>query len=226
MFIGHFAPAFAARAITGEAPKLGTLFVAAQLTDWAFMALFMIGLEDGEIVPGITVMSPLDLHTMPYTHSLLGTAAFALALGLLVGRWSRNLVAGTWAAIVVLSHWFLDLLVHRPDLTLVGGQEKFGFGLWNYPWIEVPLELGITLTAFVWYVRATKGPPVPPLILIGSMVAFQLINWLALQPTEYSVALPLTAMAAFGILTAIAYWTDSTRWHKSEIGLGIASPPL
>ena len=224
MFIGHFAPAFAARAITSEAPSLSTLFIAAQLTDWAFMLLFMVGLEDADIVPGITVMNPLDLHTMPYTHSLLGTALFALAFGLVVGGLLRNAVAGVWTAIVVLSHWFLDLLVHRPDLTLAGGSEKLGFGLWNQPWIEVPLELGLTLCAFAWYVRGTKGPIVPPLILIGTMLAFQLFNWLAPQPTEFSIALPLSAMAAFGILTLLACWADSTRWHKSEIGLGVASP--
>ena len=49
MFIGHFAPAFAASAITSEAPKLGTLFIAAQLVDWAFMAFFMIGIEQARI---------------------------------------------------------------------------------------------------------------------------------------------------------------------------------
>lgn len=226
MFIGHFAPAFAASAITSEAPKLGTLFIAAQLVDWAFMAFFMVGIEQARIEPGITVMSPLDLYHMPYTHSLLGTAVFAVAFAAVVGITLRNAVAATWTAIVVMSHWVLDLLVHRPDLTLAGGEEKMGWGLWNYPWIEIPLELGITLGAFIWFMRATKGPIVPPLILMGFMLVFQAISWFGPQPTEYSIALPLTALFAFGLLTALAYWVGTTRWHRNEVGLGVASPPL
>ena len=35
MFIGHFAPAFLARGISEDAPRLGVLFIGAQLTDWA-----------------------------------------------------------------------------------------------------------------------------------------------------------------------------------------------
>ena len=34
----------------------------------------------------------------------------------------------------VLSHWFLDLLVHRPDLPLAFGESrKVGFGLCSAP---------------------------------------------------------------------------------------------
>ena len=63
MFIGHFAPAFAAGAISPESPRLGTLFVAAQLVDWAFFLFVLVGIEEMRIVPGITAMNPLDLHT-------------------------------------------------------------------------------------------------------------------------------------------------------------------
>ena len=38
MFIGHWAPALAAAAISKREPRLATLFVAAQLVDWAFFA--------------------------------------------------------------------------------------------------------------------------------------------------------------------------------------------
>ena len=223
MFIGHWAPAFAAGAISSESPKLGTLFVAAQLVDWAFLVLFAVGLEDARIVPGITVMSSSDFYHMPFTHSLLGTAVFAAVFALVVGIVLRNAVAATWAGLVVLSHWLLDLVVHRPDLTLAGGSEKYGWGLWNEPLLEIPLELGITFVAFFWYMRSTKGPIGPPLILISVMVIFQAISWFGPQPTEYSIALPMTAAFAFFVITALSLWVGRTRWHKRQTGLAVAS---
>ncbi|GAA3797462.1 hypothetical protein GCM10022600_19020 [Qipengyuania pelagi] len=223
MFIGHFAPAFAAGAISPESPRLGTLFVAAQLVDWAFFLFVLVGIEEMRIVPGITAMNPLDLHYMPYTHSLAGTAVFALVFGVIVWRMSRNAVAGVWAGLVTLSHWLTDLLVHRPDLTLAGGPDRFGLGLWDRPLIAIPLELAMTLLAFVWYIRATKGPVGPPLVLIGAMLLLQTISWFAPEPTVMSVWLPITALVAFAILTMLATWVGRTRWHKRQTGLAVAS---
>ena len=223
MFIGHFAPAFAAGAISPESPRLGTLFVAAQLVDWAFFLFVLVGIEEMRIVPGITAMNPLDLHYMPYTHSLAGTAVFALVFGVIVWRMSRNAVAGVWAGLVTLSHWLTDLLVHRPDLTLAGGPDRFGLGLWDRPLIAIPLELAMTLLAFVWYIRATKGPVGPPLVLIGAMLLLQAITWFAPEPTVMSVWLPITALVAFAILTMLATWVGRTRWHKRQTGLAVAS---
>ena len=96
MFIGHFAPAFLARGITEEAPKLGTLFIAAQLVDWAFFTFAIVGIEKLRIVPGMTAMNPLDLYHMPYTHSLSGTAAWALGFAIVIWLVSRNAIAATW----------------------------------------------------------------------------------------------------------------------------------
>ena len=223
MFIGHFAPAFAAGAISPESPRLGTLFVAAQLVDWAFFLFVLVGIEEMRIVPGITAMNPLDLHYMPYTHSLAGTGVFALVFGVIVWRMSRNAVAGVWAGLVTLSHWLTDLLVHRPDLTLAGGPERLGLGLWDRPMIAIPLELAITLLAFAWYIRATKGPVGPPLVLIGAMLLLQAITWFAPEPTVMSVWLPITALVAFAILTMLATWVGRTRWHKRQTGLAVAS---
>lgn len=72
MFIGHFAPAFIAAAVSPQSPRLGTVFVAAQLIDWGFFALALIGVEKLRVDPDVSAMVPLDLYHMPYTHSLLG----------------------------------------------------------------------------------------------------------------------------------------------------------
>ena len=93
MFTGHFASGLAARAISPESPRLGTLFIAAQLIDWGFFTFAIFGIEKMRITPGITVMNPLDLYHMPFTHSLLGAVIWAAGFALLVAALTRNVIA-------------------------------------------------------------------------------------------------------------------------------------
>ncbi|HEU4821731.1 MAG TPA: hypothetical protein VFS87_11325 [Qipengyuania sp.] len=221
MYIGHFAPALAAGALSPDAPRLGTLFVAAQLVDLAFFALLMLGVEDLRVVPGITAMNPLDLYHMPYTHSLVGTALWGIGFGVLVWRRTGIRAAGAWAAMVVLSHWLIDLIAHRPDLTLAGSPPKLGLGLWDYPLVAMPLELGLVALAFWFYLRRTRGPLGPALILLAVLLLFQAVNWFGPQPTEYSVALPLMALLSYTVLIALARWVGTTRRHRRAVGLAM-----
>lgn len=223
MFIGHFAPAFVAAAVSPRAPHLGTLFIAAQLVDWAFFAFAMLGIEQMRIDPEATVMVPYDLYFYPFTHSLAGTAAWALAFLLVIAISRRDLVCGFIGALVVLSHWVLDWLTHRPDLTLAGGDTAYGLGLWNFPAIAMPLEIGITVGALAFYVRRTRGPIGPPLVLIGVMVTLQAINWFAPHPSEVSLLMYAQALIAFAILTVIAAWVGENRWFVRRGGLAARS---
>lgn len=223
MYIGHFAPALVARAASPEAPRLGTLFVAAQLVDLAFFTFAIVGIENMRVVPGITAMNPMDLYDMPLTHSLLGSAGWAVGLGAVVWRLTRSRAAAAWAAMVVLSHWLIDLIAHRPDLTIAGAPPKLGLGLWNYPAIEMPLELGLVGLSFWFYLNRTRGPIGPALILLAVMLLFQAINWFGPQPAEYSIAMPLTALLSYAVLIALAHWVGKTRRHKLAAGLAMAS---
>lgn len=215
MFIGHFAPALVA-ATHKKAPSLPVLFVAAQLADWAFFALLIFGVEAMRIVPGFTVMTPFDLYHMPYTHSLLGNAVFGGGVTVIIWTLMRAKVDGNgstvviWtgiiAGLVVLSHWFLDWLVHAPDLTLAGHPPKYGLGLWNHPAIEIPLEIGITLGALWWFSRATGARTSGVLILGATLLGLQVINWFGPMPEKVDGMISLMAFAAYGIATIAAWW--------------------
>lgn len=224
MFIGHFAPAFAAAAVSPDRPRLATMFVAGQLVDWGFFSLALVGAEHMRIDPKASVMVPFDLYDMPYTHSAVGTAIWALAMLVVVGIAFRNLRVGVLAGVVVLSHWLLDWLVHVPDLTLDGTPPKFGLGLWNMPWVAVPLELGLTLAAFAFFMRRTRGPMGPPLVLAGVMLALQAINWLAPPPDAAGPFVYLQALFAFGLLTGIADWVAKNRWFRKRGTLAFGAP--
>ena len=210
MFIGHWAPALVAAAVSHKAPRLGTLFIAAQLVDWAFVVLVLFGVEALRITPGISVMNPLDLYHMPWTHSLLGSVGFAVAFGLALWFKTGNRVTAAIVGAVVLSHWFLDLLVHVPDLTLAGSPPRLGLGLWNYPWIEMPLELGITFGALWWYAKKRRPAEGRVLVLGALLLALQAFNWFGPAEREVTIFTSLLALFAFGLVTLTAHWVGKS----------------
>jgi hypothetical protein len=212
MFIGHYSAAFAAAAIP-KAPKLGTLFIAAQLVDFGFFVFVPLGVEHMRIDPAASVMNPLDLYDMPWTHSLLAAfawaAAFATVLKPTIGNWTAALIGGT----VVVSHWFLDLVVHVPDLTLAGSAPKLGLGLWNHPAIAMPLEIALLLGTAGLYAVSTRPDEKPRalLILVGVLLLFQAIHWFGPPPTAVDVSLWGLALFVFVIATMLASWVARNR---------------
>ena len=210
MFIGHWAPALAAAAASRKAPPIAVLFIGAQLIDWAFFGLLLAGVEHMRFSPGISVMNPMDLYHMPYTHSLLGAAAFAGAVWALRWLLLRDMAGALIGAAVVLSHWLLDLLVHVPDLTLAGSPPKLGFGLWNHPVIEMPLEVGITLGALWWYAKVRQPARLPVAALAIALLALQAINWFGPVEPKVTAGTSLLAFFAYGLATIVAWWMGKT----------------
>ncbi len=205
MFIGHWAPALAVAA-QRKAPGLPVLFIAAQLIDWVFYTMVLAGFEHMRFTPGISVMNSLDLYHMPYSHSLLGTLVLSGLFAWLLWGIHRNSRAALLVAAVAVSHWLLDLLVHVPDLTLWGTPPKLGLGLWNHPWIEIPLELGITFAALLYYWRK-RGPGMTKVAMLGlTLLVLQLINWIAPEEQEVTTGVSVLAFTAYTIATLTAWW--------------------
>jgi len=212
MFIGHFAPALVAAA-RPQAAGLGTLFVAAQLVDIGFAALLIPEVEAMRIVPGITAMNPMDLYHMPYTHSLGGALLWSLLFGALVWIATRRRAAAIGAALVVVSHWFIDLLVHIPDLTLFGTPPKLGLGLWNHPAIAMPLEVALIGGALFYYKVRTQVPAgdIRFWILVALLALVQAIDWFGAKESVYSLAIPATMLGAYAVLALTATWAGANR---------------
>lgn len=212
MFVGHYSAAFAA-ALLPKAPKLGTLFVAAQLVDFGFFAFVPLGIEHMRIERATSVMNPLDLYDMPWTHSLLGAlgwaTAFAIVLRVAIGNWTTAAIGGA----VVVSHWFLDLVVHVPDLTLAGSPPKLGLSLWNHPAIAMPLELALLLGTAGLYAISTRGTDRPRalLILVGVLLVLQAINWFGPPPVAVDASLWGLGLFAFTLTALLASWVARNR---------------
>lgn len=213
MFIGHYAPAFVL-ATRKDAPKLGTLFIAVQLVDIAFFSFLPLGIEHMRIVPGITAMNPFDLYDMPYTHSLLGALLWSFGFGMFVAFATATRRTGVIAGLAVLSHWFLDLVVHRPDLALYDHHRLLGLGLWNHPKTEMTLELLIFSFAFLYYLQRTRpltGRTNRPLWTMWiALFMMQAINWFGPEPASL-VNIYASGLAAYGVAFALAVWLAGSR---------------
>jgi len=214
MFIGHFAVALAAKP-AAPSVSLGTLFLACEWVDLVWPVFLLAGLERVEIRPGITAFTPLDFVHYPWTHSLVMSAVWAAAFGLLYLLVRHNRNAALAVAAVVLSHWFLDLVAHRPDLPLAPGSDaRWGLGLWNSVPATVVLEAGLFLAALVFYARRTRA-----LDRIGSWGLWALVAFLgaaylgaAFGPPPPNVETIAWAGLIGGAVTALlGYWVDGHR---------------
>lgn len=153
MFIGHYALGLASRRI-GKLPSLAVMFIAVQLLDLIWPILCLLGIERFQIDPGNTKLTPLDFTFYPYSHSLLMTIVWGLLFGLIYYLIKKDKQASLLIFGLVISHWILDFITHRPDLPLTPfSDQKVGLGLWNYPLVEVILEVGLFLLGTLLYYR-------------------------------------------------------------------------
>ena len=154
MFLGHFSVGFAAKALA-PGTSLGSLFLASQLLDLIWSTLLIFGVERVWLAPGITGAIPLKFDYYPFSHSLFlaliwGVVVAAIYLAI------RNYIRGAIVmGFVVVSHWFLDLLVHRSDLPLYQGSPLFGFGLWDSKSGTLVVEMVIFIVSLGIYFNAT-----------------------------------------------------------------------
>lgn len=213
MFIGHYGPAFGAKAALKQIP-LWVLFIAVQWMDVIWSIFVLTGIEKVRIVPGLMEGSPLDLYYMPYTHGLVGALVLSAILGTIVAFFMReNRRAAFWiVGACVFSHWLLDLVVHRPDLWIYDGV-KLGFGLWRWVWISLPLELAsLLIGAWIYarYVPARRYGNVVLWIFVVLMSAVEIYGVFGRAPAS-PAAEAQTALLAYGVLALVAGLVDLTR---------------
>ncbi len=157
MFIGHIAVGFALKRAAPRA-SLGVLVTAALLPDFLWPIFILAGVEHVRIAPGSTVVTPLAFVDYPISHSLAMTFAWALAAAAVFRLATRYRAGAAVVSLAVVSHWFLDALVHAPDLPLYpGSATSAGLGLWNSVWGAVLVE-GALFVLGVWlYATGTKS---------------------------------------------------------------------
>lgn len=220
MFVGHYSAAFAIKRMEPRLP-LGLLFLLVQFLDLLFTTLLMVGVEKMRIVPGFTEVNSYDLYHIPFSHGLVATWGWSLAVGLGLGFWFRQRQKGLvdlqslalWAGLAVFSHWVFDLPMHRPDLPFLGSDSiKWGWGLWQNRNLSVLFEL--TLLGAGWTFFWTGLKPTQKISSRGLGWGLLLILLVAglitpfLPPPGSSTEFALQALAAYFVLAIIAHLLD------------------
>ena len=220
MFIGHFALGLAAKR---AAPRtsLGTLFVAPTLADLLWPVFLLLGWEHAHVVPGPNPFLTLWLDDYPISHSLLTLAVWGALFGYVYWRRRGDKRAALVLALLVVSHWVLDFITHRPDEPLYPGGPELGLGLWNWPVATVVVETLMLLAGVVIYLRTTRARDG-----IGRWGFWGIM--LLLAGSYYSTLFTATptdmrALATFSIVAAwlfvlLAWWVDR---HREPVPTGV-----
>ncbi len=213
MFIGHYAVGFAFKRLAPRA-SLGTLFIAALWVDLIWPVFLLLGVERVRIAPGITRVAPLDFEYYPFSHSLLAVAIWAACLGLAYFAVRRSPKSAIVIGIAVLSHWFLDAIVHRPDLPIsFTGDARAGLGLWDSITGTVLVEGAAFVIWVAVYLVSTSAKN-----SIGKYGVWALAVLLAvIYAAQFSGAAPPneTAVAFTGLsqwlFVLFGFWVDRNR---------------
>ncbi len=213
MFIAHFGVGFGAKRIAPRV-SLGTLFLAAQFLDLLWPTLLLLGLERVRIEPGITAVTPLAFEHYPISHSLLAVFGWAAVVGTLHFWRKRDRKAALILGALVVSHWLLDLVVHRPDLPLIPGDSPLvGLNAWSSLPLTLLLESSLFALGVWFYARATA-----PLDAAGRWGFYGLVTFLALVYAGNVFGAPPPSAAAIAwvgqaqwLLVLWAYWLDKHR---------------
>jgi hypothetical protein len=217
MFIGHFGVALVAKRFAPRT-SLAALIFAAEFLDILWPIFLLMGLEHVRVVPGITKVQPFDFYDYPFSHSLTMALRWALAVGLIYYI-VRRYVRGAWVlAALVISHWILDYISHRPDLPVWPGGPKVGLGLWNSWPGSITVELLIFAVGIWLYLSSTRANDRAGTWRIWSLIALLSLGWLGAlfgTPPSDPNQIALASLAIW-IIVPWAWWADSRRTALSN----------
>ncbi len=213
MFLGHYAAAFAAKKFAPSV-SLGTLILAGQLLDLVWPIFLLLGLEHVKIDPGNTKVTPLDFYDYPFTHSLFAVILWAIGFALFYLYFKRKKKEALVLGVLVISHWVLDLVVHRPDLPLTLNSKIFlGAGLWNSLPITLVLEFGLFILGIILYLKTTQNSDRKGTYSLWGLVLFLIeiyITNILSPPPPSEIAIGFAGLATW-LFVPWGYYIDKHR---------------
>lgn len=196
MLAGHLAAGLVATRVSPRVP-LAAAVGAAFALDLAWPLLLLTGVERVRVNPHDTAFTSLAFESYPWTHSLLMVLVWSLVVGAASAR-RLGRRAGAVLAALVMSHWVLDFVTHRPDLPLWPGGPLVGAGLWNSVPGTILVEGGLFAASVLVYSRAWPARDATGRWAFQALVALVGLLWIT-QP--WSPPPPGATAVAWGALT-------------------------
>ncbi|KAL0481221.1 hypothetical protein AKO1_012811 [Acrasis kona] len=186
MFSGHLGFAYLLKLLpVTNNISLGTLFLAAQWPDFLLGLTLILGHDWGSYDPSLAGKTfPFKTH-LPISHSLFGWLLGIGFLAVFQAFWRRCVTLSEIVTLSVgaLSHWLLDVLVHRGSIPIFPTSNDpsnfVGLSLWDLPNSTVfGLEMAILflpllLLLITGRLKLGAAASVSLLILIIIHVVFQ-----------------------------------------------------
>jgi membrane-bound metal-dependent hydrolase YbcI (DUF457 family) len=213
VFLGHYAVALAAKR---AAPRtsLGTLFLSVQLADMLWPVFLLTGWERVRIVPNPDPFLNFVFDAYPISHSLLTLVAWGVVFALLYRMRTGYARGAIVVALGVVSHWVLDVVVHRPDMPLYPGGPKLGLGLWSSVTGTVVIE-GLMLLASLWIylgtTRARDGVGRYGFFALIVVVTLSYVASIFSPPPPSTLALSIGGIVFGWLFVGWAAWADKHR---------------
>ncbi len=216
MFVGHYGVALALKKADPKL-SLGTLFLGAQLVDILWGMFLLLGWERARVDPGFTVVSPFQFLYYPLSHSLVAGIFWAIvAAAVYYTRPTKDTSHRRRGALVlgiaVMSHWFMDVVVHIPDLPLASdSSRKLGLGLWDSIGATYIVEFGLlAIGTWIYAHTKTKRHPLRTkrlVILIVVLLALNAVNIWTPPPANMTVV-GVSAIVLFLAVAWLGSWVD------------------
>jgi len=217
MLVGHLAVALTAKTIEPKI-SLGTWTTAAFLADLIAFPLLITGVEHFDPVPGAQLNRTIG-RDIVYSHSLLMYVVWAV---LFAGAYflRRRYPRSAWLLFaIVVSHWILDVISHRPDMALAPGiGEVYGFQLWSSLPATLIVEGGLWLVTLVLYARATRPTKFTGRYAFWIGAALITLVWYGnihagMDPNPVKAG--ISGLILFSLMVAWAYWINRLRPMKA-----------
>ncbi len=218
MFVGHFGAGLAAKKVNSKI-SLGILILAAQFIDLIWPILILTGIEKVAVEQGNTAFTPLNFVSYPFSHSLAAVIGWGLLFGIVYYLFKKDWKGSVLLGLLVVSHWVLDLIVHRPDLPLVPGSDiKVGLGMWHSVPLTVIFELAIFAAGIFFFLKSYKEKDSKFGIRFWSLIIFLTVIYFMniISPPPPSAKEIGYAGLAMWVFVLWGFWIDKKPNKKNE----------
>ena len=213
MFAGHIGVALA---VSRVEPRINVgLFVAASLLLDLLLWLFVLLGWETVVIPADFRQTHQPRFGFPYSHGLLFSVVWSATAGasvfwLSAGSSREKLRAALLLALVVVSHWLLDVLVHRPELPVTSaGSRQLGFGLWSNMTVALAVEAALLIGGLSLFFAGCGMSRARKLVLAATsllVLAFTVVGMTVAPPPPSAFAMAGSSLAAILLVCVLYGW--------------------